>query len=130
MKLFFPDSLWNPNQISGSSFLFFHDEKIGFSLHPSVSSNLTSMPSSIPESLKGSISSLPGVKLDRVGQMAEVFVTNLVVPDGRWAHHRELGWINNWRHSQRNPESSMSLLREADFRFIEEFFAENASSRE
>ena len=41
MKLFFPDSLWTPGQISGSSFLYFHDEKIAFSLHPSVSSYLS-----------------------------------------------------------------------------------------
>jgi hypothetical protein len=41
MKLFFPDSLWTPDQISGSSFLYFHNEKIGFSLHPSVSSYLS-----------------------------------------------------------------------------------------
>lgn len=41
MKLFFPDCLWNPRQVSGASFLYFHDEKIGFSLHPSVSAQLT-----------------------------------------------------------------------------------------
>jgi len=38
MKLFFPDCLWTPHQISGSAFLYFHDEHLAFSLHPSVSS--------------------------------------------------------------------------------------------
>ncbi len=41
MKIFFPDCLWNPNKISGSSFLYFHDEKIYFSLAPSVSTFLS-----------------------------------------------------------------------------------------
>ena len=91
---------------------------------------LSGRPSSIPESIKGSISSLPGVRLDRVEQMAEVIFENLVVPDGRWEHHHELGWVNNWRHSQRNPESAMSILRSPDFRFIQEFFAQNDSGRE
>ena len=38
MKLFFPDSLWTPTQISGSSFLYFHKDTICVTLHPSVSS--------------------------------------------------------------------------------------------
>jgi hypothetical protein len=88
---------------------------------------MSRLPPSIPESLEQSVSALPSVKPDRVEQMAEVMLGNLLVPDGRWEYHRELGWINNWRHSQRNPESSMSILRSLDFRFIEEFFTEKDS---
>ena len=84
---------------------------------------LSSMPSSVSKSIKPLISSLPGVELDRVDQMTEGFIENLLVSDGRWEHRHELGWVNNWRHSQRNPESPMSVLRLPDFRFIEGFFA-------
>ena len=41
MKLLLPDALWHPAQLSGASFLYFHDEKLVFTLHPSVSSFLT-----------------------------------------------------------------------------------------
>ncbi len=46
MKLFFPDCLWNPGQISGAIFLFFYKEKIGLTLHPSVSSYLSGVDAS------------------------------------------------------------------------------------
>jgi len=41
MKLLLPDALWNPEQVSGASFLYFQDEKLAFTLHPSVSAFLT-----------------------------------------------------------------------------------------
>src|SRR5689334_17053993 len=40
MKLFFPDCLWSPHQISGSIFLYFHQETIVLTLHPSASAAL------------------------------------------------------------------------------------------
>lgn len=41
MKLLFPDACWNPELVSGALFLYFHDEKLAFTLHPSVSTHLT-----------------------------------------------------------------------------------------
>ena len=41
MKLLFPDACWNPEAVSGALFLYFHDEKLTFTLHPSVSTYLT-----------------------------------------------------------------------------------------
>jgi hypothetical protein len=41
MKLLFPDACWNPGVISGASFLYFKEEALTFSLHPSVSTFLT-----------------------------------------------------------------------------------------
>ena len=47
-----------------------------------------------------------------------------VVPDVRWRNDEHLGWINNWRYSQRNPSSEMSLLSPDDFQSIRLFFGE------
>jgi hypothetical protein len=41
MKLVFPDPCWDRSLISGALFLYFHDEKVGLTLHPSVSTFLT-----------------------------------------------------------------------------------------
>jgi hypothetical protein len=41
MKLVFPDACWNRSLISGALFLYFHDEKVSLTLHPSVSTFLT-----------------------------------------------------------------------------------------
>jgi hypothetical protein len=41
MKLFFPDTLWNPSQVSGASFLYFSGQPIAQTLHPSVSTFIT-----------------------------------------------------------------------------------------
>ena len=45
-----------------------------------------------------------------------------VVSGLRWESTENQGWINNWRYSQRNPTSTMSILSDEDFRFIREFF--------
>lgn len=37
MKLFLPDACWRRELVSGGLFLYFHDEPVGFTLHPSVS---------------------------------------------------------------------------------------------
>jgi hypothetical protein len=41
MKLLFPDACWSKEIISGALFRYFHDQKLGFTLHPSVSTYLT-----------------------------------------------------------------------------------------
>jgi hypothetical protein len=41
MKLILPDAIWNPAQISGAAFLYFHEDKLALTLHPSVSTFLT-----------------------------------------------------------------------------------------
>jgi hypothetical protein len=41
MKLFFPDSYWRADLISGSAFLYFHDEKFAFALPPSTTTFLS-----------------------------------------------------------------------------------------
>jgi hypothetical protein len=41
MKLILPDAIWNPAQVSGAAFLYFRDDKLAFTLHPSVSTFLT-----------------------------------------------------------------------------------------
>jgi hypothetical protein len=41
MKFFLPDCLWTPGKVSGASFLYFNDQDVTFSLHPSVSVQMT-----------------------------------------------------------------------------------------
>lgn len=41
MKILFPDACWSPDMISGALFLYFNDEQLTFTLHPSVSTHLT-----------------------------------------------------------------------------------------
>jgi len=41
MKLILPDAIWNPGQVSGAVFLYFRDDRIAFTTHPSVSTFLT-----------------------------------------------------------------------------------------
>jgi len=67
-------------------------------------------------------SEIPGVKSDAMTAMATAFVGSLIVPSLRWERDKDFGWINNWRYSQRNPESTMSVLSRDDFAFISKFF--------
>lgn len=67
-------------------------------------------------------SQLPGVKSGIVRSMATAFLENLTVTDVRWEHNSDFGWLNNWRYSQRNPKSTMSVLNRDDFAFISEYF--------
>lgn len=41
MKLLFPDACWTRDIVSGGLFLYFHNEKVGLTLHPSVSTFMT-----------------------------------------------------------------------------------------
>ncbi len=45
MKLVLPDTIWSPHQLSGAAFLYFYEQKIGITLHPSVSVGLTGIDS-------------------------------------------------------------------------------------
>lgn len=45
-----------------------------------------------------------------------------VVSKLAWEFSEDRGWTNNWRYSQRNPGSQMSILSDTDFHFIVEFF--------
>ena len=40
MKLLLPDACWRPDVVSGASFLYFHDDQVVLTLHPSVSTFL------------------------------------------------------------------------------------------
>jgi hypothetical protein len=46
-----------------------------------------------------------------------------VVPELAWEFTEYRGWTNNWRYSQRNPASGMSILGLEDNRFIRAFFS-------
>ena len=45
-----------------------------------------------------------------------------VVSELKWEYTEDRGWTNNWRYSQRNPSSGMSILGLDDYRLIREFF--------
>ncbi|MFN7922738.1 MAG: hypothetical protein U0Q16_21715 [Bryobacteraceae bacterium] len=59
------------------------------------------------------------------GRYVDAMVAELarnVVSELTWEFTERSGWINNWRYSQRNPGSAMSILSPEDFRFILDFF--------
>ena len=74
--------------------------------------------------LRQTTSGLPGIEGDATRELIEGMARMMLVPQIEWRRDPELGWSNNWLYSQRNPESSMSILGPADFEFIERFFAE------
>jgi hypothetical protein len=55
--------------------------------------------------------------------MAETLLRNLTVKDLKWVEDQELGWINNWPYTQRNPSSRLSVLDRADFTYAREYFS-------
>jgi len=67
---------------------------------------------------------IPGAKLELAGAMASNMVEHQVVPEASWERRPGFGWCSNWQYSQRNPQSAMSVLSEAEFRFIDLFFSE------
>ena len=67
-------------------------------------------------------SQLPGLKPTAAESMAKAFVKNQTTPKLRWERHQQLGWINNSIYSQRNPSSTMSVLKPEHFELIEKFF--------
>jgi len=48
-----------------------------------------------------------------------------MVPNAKWERRPHFGWCSNWQYSQRNPESPMSVLAEAEFGFIDQFWGEH-----
>jgi len=66
---------------------------------------------------------VPGIKPEYVPDVLADLVKN-VVPELRWRNDSKLGWINDSVYSQRNPESTMSVLQRPDFQFIKRFFDE------
>jgi hypothetical protein len=67
------------------------------------------------------VKQLPGIKQDFGRKLVESLLANRV-PDLQWKLDERLGWINDGRYSQRNPDSPMSVLSFDDFRFIRQFF--------
>jgi hypothetical protein len=67
---------------------------------------------------------VPGIKPDFVPKLVESLLANRV-PDLRWKLDERFGWINNWKYSQRNPGSPMSILGFDDFRFIHQFLGDD-----
>jgi len=67
---------------------------------------------------------IPGANSRLAGTMAANMVERQMVPNAKWERRPHIGWCSNWQYSQRNPESPMSVLAEADFGFIDQFFSE------
>jgi hypothetical protein len=78
----------------------------------------------LTERLASLCARVPGAKKELAGTMAANLVEHQVIPEAIWEHRTGFGWCSNWTYSQRNPESFMSVLSEADFKFIELFFCE------
>jgi len=67
---------------------------------------------------------IPGANLKLAGTMAANMIERQMVPDAKWERRPHFGWCSNWRYSQRNPESPMSVLTATEFGFIDQFFSE------
>jgi|WetSurMetagenome_2_1015567.scaffolds.fasta_scaffold94018_2 hypothetical protein len=68
------------------------------------------------------VSRIPGIVKSQIGLMTHTLIENLAVSGLLWTMHHDLGWVNNWEYSQRNPKSRLSILSPADFSFIRGFF--------
>jgi hypothetical protein len=69
-------------------------------------------------------SKLPGILPGKAGTVAQVLHSNQEIADLKWVRDMELGWINNWIYSQRNPSSLLSNLDKEGFAYIRSFFPE------
>lgn len=78
----------------------------------------------IVERLTGLCARIPEAKIELAGTMAANMVERLIDPGVTWQRRTAFGWCSTNEYSQRNPESVMSVLSEAEFRFIHQFFAE------
>jgi hypothetical protein len=72
---------------------------------------------------------VPGIRPGTTTALEAALSQRAFVPSIRWERDAISGWINNSPYSQRNPNSTMSVLTADDFRFIERFFAENPAGR-
>jgi hypothetical protein len=68
------------------------------------------------------VSAVPGLSRNKVEIMSEIVLENLAVDGLSWTRDPNLGWVNNWPYSQRNPASLLSTLKPADFAYIQQFF--------
>jgi hypothetical protein len=69
---------------------------------------------------------VPGIKTDLIA----LIVAQLLKkpnPKLQWTCSPPLGWTNNGKYSQRNPESPMSILTRDDFGFIQDFFSQDST---
>lgn len=69
------------------------------------------------ETVRRWVEQTPGLKME----FAQVIVDTLsknVVGRLQWDFDETCGWINNWKYSQRNPKSPMTILSTEDFQFI------------
>jgi hypothetical protein len=69
-------------------------------------------------------SKLPGILPGKAGTVAQVLHSNQEIADLKWVRDMELGWVNSWIYSQRNPGSLLSNLDKEGFAYIRSFFPE------
>lgn len=71
--------------------------------------------------LRPLLETLPGVNAP-ADVILSALLKHITVPQLNWRQDPERGWVNDGGYSQRNPESSMSILEAHDFRFIRDTF--------
>jgi hypothetical protein len=77
------------------------------------------------ETLANLCARIPGARVELADTMATNMVEHQVVGvNARWEWRASIGWCSTCRYSQRNPQSPLSILSEADFGFIDLFFSE------
>jgi hypothetical protein len=81
-------------------------------------------PNQLTALLRRSITGLPGLDTALMDEFGAAVGRMLSIPNVEWRRDPQRGWVNNWPYSQRNPESRLSILRSADYDFIERFFAD------
>jgi hypothetical protein len=62
------------------------------------------------------------MRAEHLPRMVENIVTNQTIPDVNWTHSEELGWHNNSRYSQRNPDSLLGEMPSHGWKQIASFF--------
>jgi hypothetical protein len=78
----------------------------------------------LTERLTSLCARVPGARVELAGTMAANMVEYRVVPKVNWERRVGFGWCNSSVYSQRNPQSPMSVLSEAGFEFVDQFFSE------
>ncbi len=78
----------------------------------------------LTETLTNLCARIPGARVELASTMAGNMIECQVVPEAKWERRLGFGWCSNWRYSQRNPQSLMSVLSEAEFNFVERFFSD------
>ncbi len=74
--------------------------------------------------IAGLCARIPGARAELAPAMAANMIEHQVVPGVKWERRPGVGWCCNWQYSQRNPQCPMSVLTQAEFEFIGEFFSE------